>query len=100
MITRLREFAAYNEDMSSAKKYVITFTNDKFYVADATKSAFVNTLKKMDPMLKHDRKMNSTAKPYNIYVTSSVLTHDQIRNAIKDFTKNYDHLSMTVVATR
>lgn len=101
MITRIDEFREHiSESVGEVKKYVITFTNDKFYVADATKSAFVNILKKMDQALTYDRKMNSTSKPYNIHIKSSVLTHEQIRNAIREFTKNYDHLSMSVVTTR
>lgn len=88
-----------NED--TLKSYTITFTNPKFYIADNTLQAFLNRLKKLDPELKHDPKLNGKGKDHRLmYIKSSVITHEQIRNLILQFTQNYDYLSMNVVGMK
>jgi hypothetical protein len=83
------------------KNYTITFTNDKFFISDNTLASFINRLKKIDPELKHDPKLNGSGKNHRlVYIKSSVITHEQIRNLIKQFVENYDYLTMSVVGTK
>ena len=89
------------EEINPMKNYTITFTNPKFFIADNTLQSFVTRLKKLDPALKHDPKLNGAGKDHRmIYIKSSVITHEQIRNLILQFTQNYDYLSMNVVGMK
>lgn len=79
-------------------KFEISFTNPQFYISDNTLTAFVNRLRRLDPDLIYDPRWNGRMKDSKIlYVTSSVLRHEDIKGEINSFVKRYDHLQMQVV---
>lgn len=89
------------ESEATMQKFNITFTNDKFFIADNTLEAFLNRLKKMDPSLTHDKKSNGAIKNGRIaYVKSSVLNASDIRSEAQSFTPRYEHLHIHVATSR
>lgn len=89
------------EEESSAKNFLISFTNEKFHISSNTLTSFVNKLRVIDPELKHDPKSVGNVKDgKGLVVRSSVLTHDDITSLIKEFVQKYDWLKMNVVVTK
>lgn len=89
------------EQVAVGTKYEIIFINTSFYISDNTLTSFVNRLRKLDPDLEYDPKMNGSMKSSKIlYVRSAVLKHEDIRREMNSFIQKYDHLQMQVVVPK
>jgi len=80
------------------KNFVITLTNNKFYIADKTIKAFVDGLKKVEPDFFYNPLENGKINNGRIlYIRSTTLTSEQIRDFSKEFSKKYDFLTINSI---
>jgi len=87
-----------DELIEESTRFELVFTNPNFFISDNTLTAFVNRLRRMDPQLEYDPKMNGTMQGSRIiYAISKVLNFADIKAAKDEFVRKYDALQMQIL---